>query len=269
MLKKELSVKVIFLLFIFFTFSWFFINFSFESNSFWHNLFSDTYGIVAAFGGLWGLRIGERWGGLKSVMGKAIGFFSLGLLFQAFGQFIYSIYYLFLQVEVPYPSLGDLGYFGSIPFYIYAVLMLAKASGVRISLKSFGNKIQAVLIPVLGLVISYYVFLRGYEFDWSAPLVIFLDFGYPLGQAVYIILAILTFLLSRRVLGGIMRGKILLILLALVIQYIADFMFLYQFSREAWSAGGINDLTYLIAYFIMTYSLIQLKLVSDKLRQGS
>jgi hypothetical protein len=263
-LKKEISAKVSFLLFVFFVLCWVFINLRFKTNSFWHNLFSDTYGIVAAVGGLWGLRSAKKWGGFKSLMGKAISFFSLGLVFQAFGQFIYSIYYLYLKIETPYPSLGDLGYFGSIPFYIYAVLLLGKVSGVKISLKVLKNKIQAVLIPVLGLTISYFVFLHGYEFDWSAPLIVFLDFGYPLGQTVYISLAILTFLLSRKILGGIMKNRILIILAALVIQYIADFMFLYQFNRETWSAGKINDLTYLLAYFLMTQTLIQLKIVFDE-----
>lgn len=225
--------------------------------SFSGDAFSDTYGIVALLGGIAGIYIAGKWGGFKSLMGRAILFFALGLLAQAFGQAVYSAYYFWLGEEVPYPSLGDVGYFGSVLLYIYAIYCLAKVSGVRISLKSFFNKVIALLIPLALLTLSYYWFLRDYEVDSSAPLTTFLDFGYPLGQAIYIALAILTYTLSRKILGGIMKGPILFLLFALVIQYVADFVFLYQASRETWEAGGVSDYIYLTAYFLMTLALLR------------
>jgi hypothetical protein len=83
-----------------------------------------------------------------------------------------------------------------------------------------------------------------------------LDFGYPFGQAIYISIAILAFLFSRRLLSGLMRPKILLILAALCMQYASDFTFLYQSHHNTWKAGGVNDYMYLIAYFIMTIALL-------------
>lgn len=267
-LKKELLAQIALALFVFFTIFWIINTLFFPIGSPSHEWFANTYGILALWGGAWGLVISKKWGGFKSIIGKAILFFSFGLLAQVFGQVAYSYYYYYLGVEIPYPSLGDLGYFGSIPLYIFAVLLLARASGVKISLRSFKSKAQAVIIPILILGFSYYAFLQGYEFDWSAPLVIFLDFGYPLGQATYISFAILTYLLSKKTLGGIMKGKIFLILFALVIQYIADYHFLYQISKDTWYASGPNDYIYLASYFAMAIGLIQLKTTADGLEDG-
>lgn len=265
-LTKEISAKIALVVFVFFTLFWIAITVFLEPGSQWHQLFAETYWLMALWGGVWGLIIAKKWGGFGSVMGKAATFFSLGLLAQVFGQIAYAFYYYYLQVEAPYPSVGDIGFFGSIPLYIAGVAMLAKASGVKFSFKSVSHTLQAILIPGAGLLISYFVFLQGYEFDWSNPLVIFLDFGYPLGQAIYISLAVLTYLLSQKTLGGIMKSKVLWILFALVVQYIADYTFLYWTSQGTWYASGPNDFVYLVAYFIMAIALIQLKTVSDSLR---
>lgn len=228
--------------------------------------FASIYFVMALWGGIWGITVSKEWGGLKSLMGKAILMFSLGLFAQVFGECVYAYYTFHLNIEIPYPSLGDLGYFGSIPLYIYGILLLAKASGIGIKLKSLRYKLQAIIIPLVVLTIGYALFLRGYEFDWSDPLRIFLDFGYPLTQAIYVSLALLTYLLSKRVLGGIMRNKILFILFALFIQFLADYNFLYQVSRGTWVTGGYGNILYLSAYLIMSLGLIQFKTVVDSLR---
>ncbi|EKE03773.1 MAG: hypothetical protein ACD_20C00153G0002 [uncultured bacterium] len=230
--------------------------------------FPSLYGIMALWGGICGIYISNKWGGIKSTMGKVLFVFSLGLFAQEFGQIIYAYFSFYKHIEVPYPSLGDLGYFGSIPLYIAGVIFLAKAAGADLSLKNFAHRLQAILIPLVLLVISYLIFLKGYEFDWSNPLKIFLDFGYPFGQAIYISLALLTYLLSRNILGGIMKNKILFILFALLVQYVSDFTFLYQSSKGTWQAGGINDYMYLVSYFLMTLGLLQFNTVLTKLRQA-
>ncbi|MCR4263194.1 MAG: hypothetical protein NUV98_00560 [Candidatus Roizmanbacteria bacterium] len=256
-------------LFIFFSI-WFLCLhfFQIDSSNVIFQAYGALYGIVALFGAVAGLYISSKWGGIQSIFGRSIFFLSLGLLFQELGQLAYSFYVVFLHVEVPYPSIGDIGYFGSIPFYIYGTVLLAHASGVRINVKAFKNRPLALLIPLAMLGTSYFFFLSDYEIDWSFPLVTLLDFGYPLGQAVYVSLAFLTYLLSQNVLGGVMKNKVFFILLALFAQYIADWTFLYQASREIWYAGGINDYMYLIAYFLMTIGLIQLNTVVDGVRNS-
>ena len=222
-------------------------------------VWAASYQIVAIFGGVFGIAISRSWGGFKSVMGRAIVFFSLGLLFQAFGQTAFSFYNLALKVDVPYPSVADIGFFGSVPFYIVGILLLARASGVNISLRSFASQLQAIVIPLIVVSASYALFLRGYKFEESAPLKVLLDFGYPLGQAVYVSIALLTYILSRSILGGVMRDRVLFILVALVVQYFADFNFLFQALNETWQNGGYGDLIYLLAYLFMTLGLLRLQ----------
>jgi hypothetical protein len=117
---------------------------------------------------------------------------------------------------------------------------------------------QAVLIPLAMLGFSYFMFLKEYAFDWSQPLRIFLDFGYPLGEAMYVSLAIVAFALSQKMLGGAMRTPMLLFIVALVAQYVAEFTFLYQSLNGLFVGGGLADYLYLTSYFLMAVSLIQL-----------
>lgn len=267
-IKKDFFAKLAIFLFLFFTFLWLIAQFLPNSRDL-KNLFSDSYGIIALYGGFFALLKSKVWNGMKSFMGRVMIFFGLGLVLQAFGQFSYSVIYLLSNAEVPYPSLGDIGYFGSIPAYIVGVYYLSKAAGIQISLRSYKRKIQAFVIPVLMLTLSYLIFLRDYKFDWNSPLVIFLDFGYPLGQSIYVSIAMLTYLLSRDVLGGIMKPKILFILFALVVQYIADYMFLYKFKNEIWQTAGINEYFYLVAYFLMSLGIIQLETAFDSIKRST
>lgn len=225
------------------------------------------YQIVAIWGSVWGLKAAKSWGGTKSLLGRVIITFSIGLLLQAFGQTVYS-YYIFTTGAAPYPSIGDIGFFGSIPFYLYGVILLARLSDVTISFRSFLKSAFAIIIPVAMVTVSYYLFLSGYEYNLNNPINVFLDFGYPLGQAFYVAVAILALLVifTKNILGGILRGSIILFLLALVMQYISDFTFLYQASRNIYIPEGINDYMYLLSYLLMALSLVRLGIAFEKVK---
>lgn len=267
-IKGQWQAKVAIGIFVLLTIWWLIssINSTTDTKRFFGD-FASIYAVMALWGSICGLIIAQKWGFLKSVMGKAIIMFSLGLFAQVFGQVMYAYFAFYKNIAVPYPSLGDIGYFGSIPLYIAGILFLAQASGAKLKFKSFNHRLLAIIIPLITLVIGYFLFLQAYKFDWTDPLKILLDFGYPLGDAIYLSLAIVTYLLSRGILGGVMKNKILFILFALIIQFIADYTFLYQTSRGTWVAGQIDDYIYLVAYFIMTMALLQLNTVLNKLKQ--
>lgn len=227
-----------------------------------------VYGLIALVGGVIGIvSIAPQWGGFKSILGKAIIFFSCGLLLQSLGQIVYSYFVLFLHIEIPYPSVGDIGYFGSIPMYIAAVYYLAKASGIRFGLATLKSKAIAISIPTVVVLLGYVLLLRGYEFDWANPLLIFLDFGYPFGEAIYISIAIMTLLLTKNVLGGLMKNRILFVLIALTMQFIADYMFLFLVKYELWIVGGVSDYLYLVAYASLCYAITYLSITANRLSQ--
>jgi hypothetical protein len=232
--------------------------------------FEGTYGIMALIGSIIGFFASRKWGGLKTVLGKSLALFSLSLLAQEAGQLIYQYYIYKDKIAIPYPSLGDVAYFGSVLLYICAAIFLAKAVGVKISLKKSGYyKAIAIVLPLLLLAGSYTILLHNHQYDTSKPLTVFLDAGYPIGEACYISIAIVAYLLSRKLLGGIMKSGIILIMLALFIQYVADFTFVFQSNRQTYVPGKYDDLFYFIAYFAMTTALIRFHTIYSRLRSNN
>jgi hypothetical protein len=267
-LKKYIKTLIpLILIFLLFSLWWVAIQIGILSEDFSHrDIFAATYGLTALYGAIIGIHISLKWGGTSSLVGKSLFLFSFGLLFQEFGQLAYSYYIYFQRIDIPYPSIGDIGYFGSIPIYILGVYYLSKASGTKLS--SLQSKLLVILIPLVLLVSSYYIFLNGYQPDWKHPLAMFLDFAYPFGQAIYISLAILSYILSVKTLGGKLKWPVLSILIALTIQYFADFTFLYQANNGTWTTAGINDYMYLVSYFVMTFALLTFGNVLNKLNNG-
>ena len=264
-LKNKLQVFLT-LVFLVFLGWWFSFQHVVENQGLSVQRFGYTYGAVALIGAFVGFFAARKWGGFKTILGKALMFFSLGLLFQEAGQLILAYYIYVSKIQIPYPSWGDVAYFGSTLSYVCSAFFLSKAAGIKFSLKQGKYKVIALLVPAVLLVVSWVLLLHHHQYDWGKPLTVFLDFGYPIGDASYISLAIIAYLLSRRMLGGIMRAGIILVILALFIQYIADFTFIYQSSRGTWLTGKINDLTYLIAYFLMTTAMVKFHVIYHGLR---
>lgn len=231
------------------------------------DFFSYSYGLIAMIGGIGGLLSAQKWGGVKSILGRGIFMLSLGLLSQWVGQFSYLYYVEVLKVDIPYPSLGDLGWFMTIPFYFYGAFLLAKASGMKTSLKRHKYRVFSVIIPAIMLIISYMVFLQNYPIDLSHPLVMFFDFGYPLGHSIYISMTILVFILSRDYLGGVMKKTIMLLLSAMVLQYLGDFSFLYLVINEIYFVGGLYDYFFLASYSIMAIALLNFSSIYSHLQE--
>jgi hypothetical protein len=229
--------------------------------------FGGTYGIVALIGAIIGFLAARRWGGFKTLLGKALMFFSLSLLFQEAGQLILTYYIYGSKIQIPYPSWGDVAYFGSTLSYICGAYFLSKTAGIRFSLKVNKYKFVAFLVPAALLATSFFVFLHHHQYDWHKPLTVFLDLGYPIGDAVYISLAIVSYLLTRKMLGGVMRSAVLILLLAFVAQYISDFTFLYQSSRGTYLSGKYDDLAYFVTYFIAATAMIRFNQVYSDLRK--
>lgn len=219
--------------------------------------FGGTYGGIALIGAVIGFIAASKWGGFKTVLGRALMFFSLGLLAQEAGQLILTYYIYGSKIQIPYPSWGDVAYLGSTLSYLTGAFFLTKAVGVKFSLKKMKYKIVAFIIPASILAISFVVFMYHHQYDLHRPVTVFLDSAYPIGDAIYISLGILAYLLSIRMLGGIMRICILIVIAGLTLQYIADFTFLYQSSRGTYLAGKYDDLLYLIAYFVTATAMIK------------
>ena len=219
--------------------------------------FGYTYGFIALAGSIIGFYAARKWGGFKTVLGKALMFFAFSLFAQDAGQIIYAYYIVVAKIQIPYPSWGDVAYFGSVLLYITSALYLAKATGVKFALRRPKYKVLVALIPIVLVGVSYAIILHNHQYDTSKPLTVFLDAGYPVGQAIYISIAVLAYLSSRKLLGGVMRHGILFIIFAFSIQYISDFTFIFQSNRGTYVPGGRDDLLYLVSYFVATTAMIK------------
>lgn len=236
--------------------AWFLYVHFFDASSNMRYALGATYGLMAILGGITGVIASKRWGGLRSKLGRTIFFLACGLLAAEFGQLVFSYYNIIRHVEIPYPSLADVGFFLNIPLYIIALTSLWQVSGTKYSLAKQKSKLLILFLPPIGLIFSYLYFLKGYVFTDASALRVFLDFGYPLGQAIYVTIALSIFILSVGALGGVMKKRILLLIVAFIAQYMADFNFLYQTLHETWVNGAYGDYLYFLAYTFMALSLI-------------
>lgn len=91
------------------------------------------------------------------------------------------------------------------------------------------------------------------------------NFWYPLGQAVNISVGILAYLATQRSGSVHLRMTVFVVLLALCIQFFADYNFIYEASCDIWKVGGFNDYMYFVAYFVMGVAVMQLR--SEKFKQ--
>lgn len=230
------------------------------------NNFSLTYGVLAGYGGIIGFVIAKKWGGFKSYVGKSLIFFAFGLFCQFLGQNSYSIQFLIDHVENAYPSYGEIFFLASIPSYIIAVWFIAKAAGSGTSLKSIKSKLLAFIIPLLMVAISYYMFIKGTSMEGQSTIAVILNFVYPIGEAIFVSVAIVAYLLSKRVLGGVMKRRVVFILFSLAFQYAADSLFLYKCIQGTWYHADFSEFMFAISYALMTFAFLDFASVFGQLK---
>jgi hypothetical protein len=224
--------------------------------------YSFLFGLIPFFGGLIGMIQSKVWGGLSSVLGKAIFFFSLGLFLWGFGENIWSYYNFFKGEPAPYPSIADIGFAPSIFFWIIGTTYLAKASGAMYAFRQHTwAKIFAYLVPIVLFVVSYYALVtiaRGGTLvpEGETPLKVVLDIAYPLGDFLALTFALVVYTLTRKYLGGYYRGAIASILLGLTVMYFGDFSFSYTTTAGTFYNANWGDLLLASGNFFMTYGIL-------------
>lgn len=264
--KKLLIVTFVFLGYVIW---WSLLQLVFPDSELSRGYYADSYGVLALISGVMGLIVARKYGSFKSRVGTGVSLFSLGLLSQFLGQLSYSILYYAYGIENAYPAFGEIFYLATIPFYALGVINIALASGMSLEKSRPWKKIFSVLFPLLMVITSYVLFLRNYDATDLPGTIVLLDFIYPLGQSVFLSLALLTFIMTFKTLGGLMKKKVLLILLSLVFQYVADSTFIYEVQADIWQPAGFSDILFLFSYFIMGWALLQFDTIIEDLKRIS
>ncbi len=223
------------------------------SANYWYQF---AFGLIPLLGGIWGIIKAKHWGWLKSKVGKAVFFISLGAFSWGVGQMFWSLYYnIFQKVDVPYPSLADVGYSLSFPFLAIGLISLSKATGARFSLRHRGGKILAVAITIAAMVLAYYLLIvvaRGGVIDFAeGGLKLFFDLIYPLGDLVILLFSLLIYGLSFNYLGGRYKVPILSIILGLLVLFLGDFSFSYTTTVGTYYNGHWVDIILPTAWMLI------------------
>lgn len=233
-------------------------------------LYGLCLGLVSMAGGELGLTHAYRWGLFRSRLGKALSFLSLGLITWGFGTIIIAYFNIFNNASYPYPSIADLFYIASWPFWFLGIINLFKVTGATMNIKNIAGKLFTVLVAVFGLFLSYYLLFivaRGgvFEIDTSNYLRLFLDFAYPFFDVIILISASLLYVLSAKYLGGLFKIPILIIIVGFLINYFADMVFTYTNTLGTFYVASWVDMLYTTALFFVAFgvNLINIPALED------
>lgn len=230
--------------------------------------------VVPFIGSLVGFHNSKRWGGLKSSLGKAVGFISAGVFSWSIGMLFWCYYIFIAQIEIPYPSLADAAFILSWPLWAIGILFLSKATGVRFALREMSGKVLLGIVPVVAIALAYYLLVpiaRGgvLEFDTLDKWKLFFDLFYPIGSAVILTLTLTFFSLSSGFLGGRYRAPITVLTLALLVNFFADIMFSYTTTNETYYNGSFVDMLFVTGMFLFALSLTLMKPRSGSVDSGA
>ncbi|KKS41660.1 MAG: Membrane protein [Candidatus Gottesmanbacteria bacterium GW2011_GWB1_43_11] len=222
-------------------------------------MFSVSNCVLALIGGFTGLLVSRHWGGFKSAVGKAVLFMSLGTTSWGLGNVVWSFYNFVLHLEVPYPSLADLGFAGAVPLWAIGMYYLSQATGAKFSLRRLRGRVLLIVLPIIAAIASYYflfVIARNSSFEVEGGLLkIFLDFYYPIGDWVILTLSFLLFGLSFKYLGGKFKWPVFITILGFIVMFLADFSFSYTTTVGTYYNGNISDLLFAIALFVISFGI--------------
>jgi hypothetical protein len=228
-------------------------------------LFSLLFGLIPLFGGLIGMFKSRIWGGLKSSLGKAVFFISLGLFLWGFGESIWSYYNFVKNVPAPYPSLADVGFAPSIFFWILGTAFLSIATGALYAFKrSHRAKLFVLLVPVVLIFPSYYIQIHLARDGTLSTLIpqgetalkAVLDVAYPIGDFLALAFVAIVSGLSYKYFGGLYRWAIVYILGGLALMYCGDSVFSYTTTKGTYFNGDWGDLMLSAGLALMTFGIL-------------
>jgi len=223
-------------------------------------LYSFGLNTLALIGGILGVLVARKWGGMRSALGKGIMLMSLGLIsWGGIGGYIWSYYNFVLQQEIPYPSFSDVGFIGAVPLWVLGMYFLAKATGVKYGLRNVMGKMYLLLFPLAMFGASYYLLVTiargGSVTDGVGAVKTFFDFAYPIGDVVIITIALLIYGLTLKLLGGLYKWPARTVLAGFVVMFFADMAFSYSTTVETYYNGNYADLLFTIALFLMSFGI--------------
>ncbi|HVT74800.1 MAG TPA: hypothetical protein VHD69_00020 [Candidatus Paceibacterota bacterium] len=226
-----------------------------------NDVFVLLYGLMPLIGGGLALAGYRRWGGLSTILGKAILLLGFGLFLWGAGESTYSYYNIVLHVDIPYPSIADLFFAPSVFFYTLGAIYLSITTGVGLSLKSRAGKLFAVgALAIISVIAYYFLIVVGKDglfiSDSTNVLKTVLDVAYPLGDFISLAVSVVVAGLSFRYMNGLYKHDIMFVLAGLAAMFAADSIFSYTTTLGTAYNGDVGDLAFTVAIFLLTCGLL-------------
>ena len=174
-------------------------------------------------------------------------FFTLGTGLWVAAELSWAVYYFFLNVSVPYPSIADIFYIGGYMPIIAGLVLYLTTFRVAISRKGV-----AVAFLVIAVAVALAMaFVLPIEFAENEPaLTVFTDLLYPILDLALFSLTVVALAIF---IGGSISKWWVLFAAGSVLYVVGDEFFLYQVAAGTYYNGSIDDLLFILGY--LTFAL--------------
>jgi hypothetical protein len=92
----------------------------------------------------------------KSAFGKALFFISLGVITYGLGTVVFFYYNMFLQTEIAYPSIADIGFSATIILANYGMFLLLKSIKMKMDAMTAA---KLLILPILVFAVVFPIFI--------------------------------------------------------------------------------------------------------------
>lgn len=193
---------------------------------------------------------------LHTPLARTFFYLTLTLSFFFIAEQIWTVYEYFLFID-PYPSIADIFYVLTYPFF--ALFLFSYLKPVR---KQISKQIICFSI-VLSSMFILPVFMTTYELNSESNVFEFImALAYPLGDAILLIPAIVGILFFFRGERNYFWGAMLI---GIVLTVVADVMFTFLDSIEAYEGGNPIEIGWLSAYLFWAFACYEYKKNSTKI----
>lgn len=256
--EENLNSLLIIGVFLFFTGWWAVIYFGFGGKDTQANdLWSNHLQVLIILGSYIGFFICREFTFKSDLLlpRRLMKFFTIGLFLSTLGSLVYTFYTAILHIDTPYPSWGDIGYFGgALSYLIGSVFFYIEV----IDKNDLRKAIKTSVICLIVLTIYQVWFLQniGSVLNWSTFSVV--DTSYTVVETAFTALALGALITTRCFVNKKFRFGYILMVLGLVYLFVMDNYYSYVVQTTgAWPEGGLGDYLYFGMYYVTSLGLVQ------------
>lgn len=188
----------------------------------------------------------------------SIKFISYGLICWGIGQMSWSFINFVLKIEVPYPSLADLGFIFASPFWGYGFYNLLKSKKIKyLNLSLKYQKILSLIIICFGICnfITLIALTNGKIIATSAPAQLILNFYYTIIDLIIFFTITMNIKEFIHLIKGAYRWPIMILFVAFIIHFIGDNAFAYSTTMGTFYNGSWIDYMFTLSLFLISISV--------------